>query len=259
MHVKLFNPEYDEDASFLYGQSPLRALRRSLEINNRAIDTGRAYIENQGVRGILYNKETEESFSEEQMDQFRRNFKRKNGGVTNANDVGISNLELGWVDMMHSAADIALLEQYGATQQDLCNAYSFPSLLLKEDATYENRNEAKKQLWNDVVIPMLSELRDGLNCWLSPQFGENLYIDFDLTGVHAVQEDKLMRFKAIKEAAGMITVNEARTMAGLPAIDKLGDVSGEDMYVGFTQAVVQDTEEISPVNGESEEDAEAGA
>ena len=51
-----------------------------------------------------------------------------------------------------------------------------------------------------------------------------------------------MRGKAIKEFAGMVTVNEARKMAGLPEME---GPEGEEMYAGFTQAVVDNTSSSS--------------
>jgi hypothetical protein len=76
-------------------------------------------------------------------------------------------------------------------------------------------------------------------------------LDYDLSHIDAIQEGKLLRFKAIKEAAGMVTINEARSMANLPTINKIGDFTGEDMYVGFTQAIVKDDDEITDMNGQA--------
>ena len=261
MHLKDWNPDYDEEGSHLRGQSPLRALVRTLRMNNRAIDTGNAYIENVGSRGLLFDESGDdmEDLSKAQVDKLQSNYNQKHGRVENANQIAVTNGKFGFLNLMATSADIALLEQYGATKQDICNAFNFPSLLIGEgQGTYENQNEAKKAFWNDVVIPILTEIMDGLNCWLLPKFGENIHMEFDLTGVHAVQEDKLMRGKAIKEFAGMITINEARKKSGEPPFSWMKPPTSmeefrDQMYVGFTQATVQDSEEISDINGEAEE------
>jgi len=49
----------------------------------------------------------------------------------------------------------------------------------------------------------------------------------------------------------MVTINEAREMANLPKVGKLGDFTGEDMYVGFTQAIIKDDDEITDMNGQA--------
>ncbi len=236
LHIKNWNPEYDEDSTFFYGQSPLRAARRSIEVNNYAIDTSIAYLQNQGIRGLLFRKDNPDvEFSEDQIDQLQDNFNKKKGGIKNSNRVGVTDGEFGFINLMNTAADLGLLEQYVQSTKDICNVYGFPSLLLDiGNATYANRQEAKKQLWNDVIIPMLNRVKEGLNSWLVPMYGENLYLDFDLTNVHAIQEDLLSKGKAIKEFAGMITVNEARVKAGMPPLAS-SDPRGEETFVQFTQ------------------------
>ena len=74
--------------------------------------------------------------------------------------------------------------------------------------------------------------------------------------INPIQEDLLMRGKAVKEFSNMITINEARGMVGLPAVDKIGQFSGDDMYIGFVQASINDNEEISDVNGTTEDQEE---
>ena len=243
LHIKNWNPEYDEDATFFYGQSPLRSVRRSLEINNQAIDTGLSYLQNQGLRGLLTLKDAEAlGYSEEQVDSLKKNFGRKSKGSKNANDIGFSSLNLDYINLMTRAGDLLLLEQYKQSAMDLCSVYAFPpSLLGFGKDTYQNMNEAKKQLWNDVIIPMLSKIRDKMNVWLFPQFGEGVYIDFDLTNIHAIQEDILTRGEAIKSFSGYVTINEARKMSGLAPVDSIGGLAGDDLYL-FRQGVVGDSD-----------------
>ena len=75
-------------------------------------------------------------------------------------------------------------------------------------------NEAKKMLYNNVVVPMLTELRDGLNQWLAPLYGEDICLDFDLSGVRELQEDFQKQAMAVKGLAGVLTINEIRNKLG---------------------------------------------
>ena len=247
LHIKNWNPEYDQDATFFYGQTPLRAVRRSLEINNQAIDTALAYLQNQGSRGLLTLKNSEgASYSQDQIDSLRENFATRNSGARKANGIGFSSLDLEYVNLMTKAGDLQIIEQYKQSAMDICGVYGFPSSLLGHGKdTYSNMTESKKQLWNDVIIPQISKIRDGLNMWLVPSFGDDLFIDFDLTGINAIQEDLLTRGKAIKEFSGMVSINEARQLAGLPHTEGIGDISGDDMYV-FRQGVLEEGSEEDP-------------
>ena len=255
LHVKNFNPEYDEDASFLYGQSPLRAVRRSLEINNQAIDTGLAYLQNQGIRGVLFHDMGEEGeLSEDQIRALDDRFNREHSGSANANRVAAVAGKMGYVDLMTKTGDIGLMDQYQRSCMDICNVYGFPPELLGLGKdTYANMNESKKKLWNDVVIPMISKLRDELNCWLTTMYGSDLCIDFDLTHIMPLQEDYIKSGESVQKYAGLVTINEAREMAGLPPVVKLGEFSGEEMYVGFVQATTGNDKEDSPINGENQD------
>ena len=214
MHLKDWNPDYNETGEFLYGQSPLRAALRSLDTSNQAITSMKSYLENQGPKGVLSAKNDGTHFTEEQARELTNHFKREYNGSKNANKTVITPNEFTYTSLGLSPGDMELMEQYKMSNQDICNAYNFPSLLLQPGATYANMNEAKKMLYNNVVIPMLTELRDGLNQWLSPLYGENIYLDFDISGVRELQQDFQQQAMAVKGLAGVLTVNEIRNKLG---------------------------------------------
>ena len=204
-------------------------------------------------RRIIVNK-GDASFSPETLDQFKQKLRAQAQGNNNTGNIPIIDGMLDAVDVSSDLKSLMLIEQMQQSAQEICNVVNFPSQLIGlKDATYQNAKEAKKALWENCVIPMLEELKDGYNSWLTPQFGD-IWLDYDIAHIDAIQEDKLMRLKAIKEGAGMMSINEARIAAGYKPVDKLGEFSGDDMYVGFTQAVVSDQQEISKQNGTNKED-----
>lgn len=188
-HIKDFNPYYDGTGSHLYGQSPLKAGLRSLTTNNEAVQTGVKYLQNQTARGILMSDEGD--LNEVQAQQLKDKFKQNFQGSNNAGDVIITPKKLSWVNFGLNASDISLLEQYNASIKDLCNIYSVPSVLLNNDkaSTYNNVKEAKKALYQNCVIPELIKVRDELNRWLTPQYGDKMYIDFDFSVIPELQEE----------------------------------------------------------------------
>ena len=69
-------------------------------------------------------------------------------------------------------------------------------------------NEAKKSLYVNAVIPELNKIKDELNRWLTPAFGEKLFIDFDYTNIPELQEmDKVV---GQMSQAWWLTPNEKR-------------------------------------------------
>ena len=129
--------------------------------------------------------------NEVQAQQLKDKFKQNFQGSNNAGDVIITPKKLSWVNFGLNAADISLLEQYNASIKDLCNIYSVPSVLLNNDksSTYNNVKEAKKALYQNCVIPELIKIRDELNRWLTPQYGDKMYIDFDFSVIPELQEE----------------------------------------------------------------------
>jgi HK97 family phage portal protein len=214
-HIKDFNPDYNMAGSNLYGQSPLRAGLRVLTANNEAVTTGVKYLQNQTSRGMLVDKEG--TITQVQAQALKQNFRKQYQGSENAGDVIISSKDLSWINFGLSASDLSLIEQYNATVKDLCNIYNIPVQLLNntDSSTYNNMKEAKKAMYQNAVIPELIKIRDELNRWLVPQFGGNLYLDFDFTMISEMQEevDKLV---SQLSTAWWITPNEKRDAMNYP-------------------------------------------
>ena len=208
-HIKDFNPDYDGTGTHLYGQSPLRAGLRSLTANNEALTTGVKYLQNQTARGILMSDEGD--INEVQAQALKDKFRKQHQGSQNAGDIIITPSKLSWVNFGLPATDLALIEQYNSTVKDLCNIYNVPVQLLNntDSSTYNNMKEAKKALYQNAVIPELVKLRDELNRWLAPQYGPNVYIDFDFSAVPELQ-DELEKIVGQLSQAWWVTPNEKR-------------------------------------------------
>ncbi len=188
-HIKNFNPYYDGSGSHLYGMSPLKAGLRSMDMNNESLTTGVKYLQNQTARGMLVSDEGD--ITESQAKTLKDKFKNTYQGSNNAGDIIITPKKLSWVNFGLSASDLSLIEQYNASIKDLCNIYSVPSVLLNntESSTYNNVKEAKKQLYQMSIIPELIKIREELNRWLVPTYGNKLYIDFDFVSIPELQEE----------------------------------------------------------------------
>jgi len=209
LHIKDFNPYYDGTGSHLYGMSPLKAGLRVMDANNEALTTGLKYLQNQTARGVLMSEEGD--INEVQARQLKDKFKQQYQGSKNAGDVIITPKKLSWVNFGLNASDLSLIEQYNATIKDLCNIYGVPVQLLNntDSATYNNQKEAKKSLYVNAVIPQLVKIREELNRWLTPQYGDKLYIDFDFTVIPELQEE-MEKVVGQMSQAWWITPNEKR-------------------------------------------------
>ena len=210
LHIADFNPYYDGTGSHLYGMSPLKAGLRVLDANNEAVTTGLKYLQNQMARGVLMSEEGD--LNEVQARQLKDRFKKQYQGSKNAGDVVITPKKLSWINFGLSASDLNLIEQYNATIKDLCNIYSVPVQLLNntDHQSYNNQKEAKKSLYVNSIIPQLIKIREELNRWLTPAYGNNLYIDFDFTVIPELQEE-MDKVVTQMSNSWWLTPNEKRT------------------------------------------------
>jgi len=151
------------------------------------------------------------TLNEVQAQALKDKFRKQYQGANNGGDVIITPKDLSWVNFGLSASDLSLIEQYNASIKDLCNIYNVPAVLLNntESSTYNNVKEAKKSLYQNAVIPELIKIRDELNRWLVPAYGQNLYLDFDFTAISEMQEDTDKLVQQLSNA-WWITPNEKR-------------------------------------------------
>ena len=231
-HIKNFNPDYNHEGGHLYGQSPLRAAFRNLQINNDAIDTGSNIIQQQGARGILYPDDPGTLLTEDQAKMLEDKHREKHtlqGRFGKNSGVMFPSMKMGWVNMSLPAGDLALLEQYNTSVKDLCGIYKVPSILLNDTAEskVESYREAKKYMYQQGVFPELIALRDEINRWLTPQYGKNLFVDFDFMSVPEIQEDMEKVTKQLN-IAWWTTPNEKRQIMKMPKID---DDKMDDVYI----------------------------
>jgi HK97 family phage portal protein len=227
-HIKTFNPDFSTSGAHLYGQSPLTAAYRNLTINNDAITTGSKYLKNQGVRGILASDDMS-MLTQDQAAALKDRYGEQYTGADNAGNVMITNHAFKWINIGLPAADLALIEQYNLSKKDLAAAFGFPSLLLNDSADFSvsTYREAKKQFYLQKVIPDMCLIRDELNRWLTPTYGDKYYIDFDFMSVPELQEDLEKVVKQLN-VAWWFTPNEKRIAMMSDRMEKDGM---DDIYV----------------------------
>ena len=255
-HIKDFQPYYDGSGSHLYGQSPLKAGFRAMTTNNEAAQTGVKYLQNQMARGVLMSEEGD--LNEVQAQQLKDKFRSSYQSSNNAGDVIITPKKLSWVNFGLAASDLSLIEQYNASIKDLCNIYNVPVQLLNntESSTYNNQKSAKAALYQHCVMPELLKIRDELNRWLAPKYGENIYLDFDFSVIPELQED-MEKVVTQMTAAWWLTPNEKR--AAMSYAEEENDALN-DFYIPVNLMPVGDSDvelpEPQPPAPEDDEDIE---
>jgi len=97
----------------------------------------------------------------------------------------------------------------------ICSVFGVaPELIGDSEAkTYSNYGEARRSLYTDIVLPMMSFIVDEWNAWLVPMYGDDLVLKLDTEAIEALQEDRAQKF-AYLTACDFLTVNEKRLAMG---------------------------------------------
>lgn len=226
-HLKYFNPITSGETfeSMLYGDSPLKACRALLGKYAQADISQGAMFKNQGPAGVLFDRQGSE-LSQEQMQAAKDKIDRFHKGEKNAGGIIFTSADLGWLSIGLSPVDLNILDAKDEMLTELCNVYKVPKELFSNDeAKYSNKEQGRKQLISDAVIPMAEKVKNAFNRFLVPKFGGGVYMEMDYSVFPEIQEDLAEKQKWVSEL-WELTPNERRELLQQgrredPALDKI--------------------------------------
>lgn len=174
-HIKYFNPNWDISGSQLHGQSPLEAAINTIQSSNEATNAKIKAFLNGGVSGILSSSEPNMPVSVEQLDQVNEKIANRLSGSNNAHRIVATTAKIDYKQIGLSPADLEVLKSIQFDANALCKVFGVdPILFDTNSSSYNNKKEAYKALVNNVVIPALNLLKDGLDdCFMEQDKGVN--------------------------------------------------------------------------------------
>lgn len=223
MHLKYWNPDYSTPGSHLYGMSPLRSGRLSVRSGNDGMQALASSYQNMGASGMAFPDDKDiEALSPEQREALQREIQNA-AGPKYAKSVLVTSAKMGWTSFGMSPVDLEILSSLNLTQRKICNLYGVSSELLNdpENKTHANKQEARRGLYMDAVIPQMERIYSELNRWLTrpyrtadgemkpARFGDNLYIDYDVSAIEALSDDMSRKVDWLNRAT-WLTYNEKR-------------------------------------------------
>jgi HK97 family phage portal protein len=226
LHLKTFNP-----LNPWYGMSPLQAAALGVDIhtggqewNNRLIDNG---ARPSGALVVSAKDGQPATLSEDQYTRIKQMIDEQFSGSANAGRPMLLEGGLDWKEMSINPKDMEFLEGKHSAARDIALAFGVPPMLLgiPGDNTYSNMQEAKQALWTDTVLPLVCVVNDALNRWLTPLYGEDLYLWYDEEMIPVLEP--LRKAKADRiNAATYLTLDEKRAAMGYPAYAPTGTPGG---------------------------------
>jgi HK97 family phage portal protein len=215
LHIKYFNPTDD-----WYGLGPMEVAARSVDQRNSADDHNLALMQNGGrLSGLLaFEGKEGADFADDQRLALENQIKRKFTGPSNAGRVIMSGGGSGkftWTEMGVNPKDMDWLNSKESNSSDIANAYGVPQQLIgiQSAQTFSNMREARLWLYEETVLPHMRQILDGLNMWLTPIWGEDLYLDFDEDKISALSPRRERTWEKVQDAQ-FLTINEKREAVG---------------------------------------------
>lgn len=213
LHMRSFNPLDD-----FYGMSPIEAAAFSIDQHNAASKWNQSLLQNSArpSGAMVFSGK----LADPQFDRLKEQINAQYSGTENAGRPLILEGGLDWKAMSLTPGEMDWINGKHVSAREIALAYGVPPQLLgiPGDSTYSNYKEARQALYEDTVIPLLDSFLDNLNSWLSPLYGDNVRITYDLENVPALSLRRGERWLAVQNASWM-TINEKRKETGFGELD----------------------------------------
>lgn len=212
LHLRLFHPLDDH-----YGLSPLSAAQTGIEIHNAAAAWNRALLENAArpSGALVYSGETG-SLTADQFERLKSELENTFQGASNAGRPLVLEGGLDWKTMALSPREMDFIEAKHAAAREIALALGVPPMLLglPGDNTFANYAEANKALWRQTVVPLVTQVAQGLGNWLAPALGGSPELEARLEEIEALAEDRNALWARVGQA-DFLSDDEKRSLLGI--------------------------------------------
>lgn len=149
--------------------------------------------------------------------------------------------------------DFDFMEATAEIRNITSNVLNVPDLLIggKDNAKYNNMQEAKKALYTENIIPAAEQIKSCINRLFQKDFGHNELIDFDTSKIEVLKDNKIELINTLN-ASEFHTINEKRKMLNLDSITGADEILIKGMPSTLTDVLNGETEPID--NNPSEDD-----
>jgi len=212
LHMKSFNPLND-----WYGMSPIEAAAFAIDQHNEAGRWNMGLLQNRATPSgaLVMDPKAGTGLSEEQFFRLKENIESEFSGADNAGRPLLLEGGLDWKEMSLSPVDMDWLQGKHTSARDIAMALGMPAQMLgiPGDNTHRNMEEARLWLWEQTIIPLLDFILANCNWWLTPQFGDDLMLAFDLDEVPALITRRYILWDKVQQS-DFLTINEKREAVG---------------------------------------------
>lgn len=226
----LFFQYMDPISPFVKALSPSAVANRVGAVDNNTTDFLKLFMEHGAlVNGLL---STEQPLSEAEAMLYRRLWSEQHGGYANWTDPAVLGQGIKYQQTQMDFRQMTFGDLDARDETRICQAFAMQPILVSakvglDRSTFSNYDEARKAQYEEEYMPEWDFLEAEVQHQLLPKFeeGEDVHeqflLDFDLSQVHALQEDRTAKWTRGQAAfdSELITRDEAREEMDLDPID----------------------------------------
>jgi hypothetical protein len=164
---------------------PIEAMRSMFEANV-------SHLKNRGVN-VIIGAGSNESINVE-YEEFDKAINERLGGATKTGKIATTTADIKVHKLNDNFKDMALWDGFKIETRSICNALNYPSILANdtEGKTYSNYSEARKSLYVDCVIPIVSKITKAVQ----KDLGYEIFLD--VSNIDVFQESYLTKAEKSK-------------------------------------------------------------
>ena len=215
LHIKLFNPLDD-----WYGMSPIEAAMGSINQHNSIAQQNTSFLQNGGrPSGALMYKS---SIDPQKRNELKDNLRNLYEGGRNAGKILLLEGNFEWKEMGLSPKDLDFISGKELAAKEIALAFGVPNILVgsMSSATFANYKEARYNLWEETLIPLLNIVTGEFSSWLQMIFKTDLQLWYDLDSISALTNKREVEWRKINNA-DFLTQNEKREAFGYTPLDEV--------------------------------------
>lgn len=180
---------YVDPANPFWGVAPLQVAARTVDTDIEAVNWNKVSLQNRAVTDGIFS--IPQPLTTPQYNELRQQIREQHQGAANARTPWILGGGAQWQQMSLSPADMDFIAGRQMTREEICAIFSVPPPIvgILDKANYSNMQEARRVFWLDTIIPLLDDLKESFNRALTPYFGDDIELDYDLTNVEALAEN----------------------------------------------------------------------
>lgn len=191
-----------DPGNLYWGTSPLMAAARTIDTDNEAQDTQKISMQNRATPDGVFTHEsvlTQEQF-EEARRQIRENFLSK----TKRREPWVLGAGAKWNQMSMTPVEMDFIASRLANLRGIATAFGLDPWWLgdKSASTYNNVMEARRALYQEVVLPLLDDVKSTLNLKIAPLYGD-ITISYDTSKIVSLREDFTKKVEQAKSLWAM--------------------------------------------------------